>query len=30
MNNGVSYLALRGMFGCVLNHEKMSYCGSTH
>ena len=30
MNNGVGYLALRGMFGCVLNHEKLSYCGSTH
>ena len=30
MNNGVGYLALRGMFGCVLNHGKFSYCGSTH
>ena len=26
MNNGVSYLALRGMFGCVLNHGKLPYC----
>ena len=30
MNNGVGYLALRGMFGCVLNHGKLPYCGSTH
>ena len=30
MNNGVGCLALRGMFGHVLNHGKMSYCGSTH
>ena len=30
MNNGVGYLSLRGMFGYVLNHGKLSYCGSTH
>ena len=30
MNNGVGCLALRGMFDCVLNHEKLPYCGSTH
>ena len=30
MNNGVGCLALRGMFGCVLNHGKLPYCGSTH
>ena len=30
MNNGVGYLALKGMFGCVLNHGKLPYCGSTH
>ena len=30
MNNGIGCLALRGMFGCVLNHGKLPYCGSTH
>ena len=30
MNNGVGCLALRGMFGCVLNHGRLPYCGSTH
>ena len=30
MNNGVGCLTLRGMFGCVLNHGRLSYCGSTH
>ena len=30
MNNGVGCLSLMGMFGCVLNHGKLSYCGSTH
>ena len=30
MNNGVGCLTLRGMFGCVLNHGKFPYCGSTH
>ena len=30
MNNGVGFLSLRGMFGCVLNHGKLPYCGSTH
>ena len=25
MNNGVGCLALRGMFGCVLNHGKLPY-----
>ena len=30
MNNGVGYLARRGMFGCILNHGKLPYCGSTH
>ena len=30
MNNGVGYHALGGMFGCVLNHGKLPYCGSTH
>ena len=30
MNNGVGYLALRGMFGCVLNNGKLPYCGCTH
>ena len=28
MNNGVGCLALRGMFGCVLNNRKLPYCGS--
>ena len=28
--SGPVSLALRGMFGCILNHEKLSYCGSTH
>ena len=23
-------LALRGMVGCILNHEKLPHCGSTH
>ena len=30
MNNDVGCISLRGMFGCVLNHGKLSYCGSTH
>ena len=30
MNNGVSCLARRGMFGGVLNHGKLPYCGSTN
>ena len=30
MNNGVGCLSLRGMFGCVLNHGRLPYCGSTH
>ena len=30
MNNGVCCLALRGMFGCILNHGKLPYYGSTH
>ena len=30
MNNGVGCLALRGMFGCVLNHRKLPYCDSKH
>ena len=30
MHNGVGCLALRGMFGCILNHGKLPYCGSTH
>ena len=30
INNGVGCLTLRGMFGCVLNHGKLLYCGSTH
>ena len=30
MNNGVGYLALKGMFGYVLNHGKLPYCGSTY
>ena len=30
MNNGVGYLALRGMLVCVLNHAKLPYCGSTN
>ena len=30
MNNGVGCLVLRGMFGRVLNHGKLPYCGSTH
>ena len=29
MNEGVVVLP-RGMFGCVLNHGKLPYCGSTH
>ena len=29
MNNGVGCLALWGMFGCVLNHGRLPYCGST-
>ena len=30
LSNGVGCLTLRGMFGCVLNHGKLPYCGSTH
>ena len=30
MNNGVGCLALRGMFGCILNHGNLPYCGSIH
>ena len=30
MNNGVGYLSQKGMFGCILNHGKLPYCGSTH
>ena len=30
MNNGVGCVALRGMFGCVLNRGKLPYYGSTH
>ena len=29
-NEGVGCLALRGMFGCVLNHRKLPYYGSAH
>ena len=30
MDNVVGCLAIRGMFGFVLNHGKLPYCGSTH
>ena len=30
MNNGVGCLTLMGMFGGVLNHERLPYCSSTH